>query len=78
MVLARAVVTFRDGGWAIEWRTYTASYVDSPVAGEARPWHCAGAVQEVPDGSWKTFRAMGSMSQGLPPKPVACDVKRRQ
>src|SRR5688500_2584485 len=27
--------TFLDGGWAIEWRTYTASYVDSP-GGEAK------------------------------------------
>jgi hypothetical protein len=31
--------TFLDGGWAVEWRTYTASYVDSP--GEAK--HARGA-----------------------------------
>jgi len=28
-------VTFMDDGWAVEWRTFTASYVDSP-GGEAK------------------------------------------
>lgn len=23
-------LTFLDGGWAVEWRTFTASYVESP------------------------------------------------
>jgi ketosteroid isomerase-like protein len=52
--------TFLDGGWAVEWRTYTASVVDSP-GGETK--HARGTVPAVfkrlPDGSWKGFRAMG-------------------
>jgi uncharacterized protein (TIGR02246 family) len=58
-------VTLLDGGWAVEWRTFTASYVESP----------GGAVKQVrgkvlmvlkklPDGSWKCFRAMGSTEPG--------------
>ena len=61
--------TFLDGGWAVEWRTYTASYVDSP-GGEAK--HARGTVlavfKKLPDGSWKIFRAMGSMEPGTPGK----------
>jgi uncharacterized protein (TIGR02246 family) len=61
--------TFLDGGWAVEWRTYTASYVDSP-GGEAK--HARGTVlavfKKLPDGSWKVFRAMGSMEPGTPAK----------
>ena len=57
--------TFLDGGWAVEWRTYTASYVDSP-GGEAK--HARGTVlgvfKKLRDGSWKIFRAMGSMEPG--------------
>jgi uncharacterized protein (TIGR02246 family) len=55
-------VTLLDGGWAVEWRTFTASYVESP----------GGAVKQVrgkvlmvlkklPDGSWKCFRGMGDV-----------------
>jgi ketosteroid isomerase-like protein len=62
--------TFLDGGWAVEWRTFTASYVDSP-GGEAK--HARGSVlavlKKLPDGSWKVFRAMGSMEPGTPAKP---------
>jgi ketosteroid isomerase-like protein len=62
-------LTFLDGGWAVEWRTYTASYVDSP-GGEAK--HVRGTVlvvlKKLPDGSWKGFRAMGSMEPGAPGK----------
>ena len=69
--------TFLDGGWAVEWRTYTASYVDSP-GGEAK--QVRGTVlavfKKLPDGSWKCFRALGSMEPGTPAKPVASDVKR--
>jgi hypothetical protein len=54
--------TFLDGGWAIEWRTFTASYLDSP-GGEAK--HARGTVlavfKKLPDGSWKLFRSMGSI-----------------
>ena len=56
--------TFLDGGWAVEWRTYTASFVDSP-GGE--PKKVRGTVllvlKKLPDGSWKAFRAMGDLSQ---------------
>jgi uncharacterized protein (TIGR02246 family) len=52
--------TFLDGGYAVDWRTFTASYVDSP-GGEAK--QIRGAVllvlKRLPDGSWKAFRAMG-------------------
>jgi ketosteroid isomerase-like protein len=61
--------TFLDGGWAVEWRTYTASYVDSP-GGETK--HARGTVlmvlKKLPDGSWKAFRAMGSLEPGTPGK----------
>jgi uncharacterized protein (TIGR02246 family) len=61
--------TFLDGGWAVEWRNYTASYIDSP-GGEAK--QVRGTVlmvlKKLPDGSWKVFRAMGSMEPGTPGK----------
>ena len=61
--------TFLDGGWAVEWRTYTASYVDSP-GGEAK--HARGTLlgvfKKLPDGSWKVFRALGSIEPGTPGK----------
>jgi ketosteroid isomerase-like protein len=57
--------TFLDGGWAVEWRTYTASYVDS-AGGETK--HARGTVlavfKRLPDGSWKSFRALGSIEPG--------------
>jgi ketosteroid isomerase-like protein len=56
--------TFLDGGWAVEWRTFTASYVDSP-GGE--PKQIRGTVlwvlKKLPDGSWKCFRLMGGTSE---------------
>ena len=58
-------LTLLDGGWAVEWRTFTASYVDSP-GGEAK--QIRGTVlivlKKLPDGSWKCFRAMGSTEPG--------------
>jgi hypothetical protein len=52
-------LTIRDG-WAVEWRSFTASYVASP-SGE--PTQVRGTVlavdKKLPDGSWKVFRAMG-------------------
>jgi ketosteroid isomerase-like protein len=60
-------LTFLDGGWAVEWRTYTGSYVDSP-GGEAK--QVRGTVlmvlKKLPDGTWKCFRAMGSV-EPVPP-----------
>ena len=57
-------LTFLDGGWAVEWRTYTASIVATP-GGE--PKQVRGTVllvlKKLPDGSWKCFRGMGDMSQ---------------
>ena len=54
--------TFLDGGYAVEWRTYTASYVDSP-GGEVK--HVRGTVllvmKKLPDGTWKAFRALGNV-----------------
>ena len=55
--------TFLDGGWAVEWRTFTASYVESP-GGEAKQIRgtVLGVLKKLPDGSWKCFRAMGGAS----------------
>jgi ketosteroid isomerase-like protein len=52
--------TFLDGGWAVEWRSFTASYVDSP-GGEAKHIRGTGLAvwKKLPDGSWKIFRWMG-------------------
>ena len=53
---------FLDGGWAVEWRTYTASFITSP-GGEAQ--HVKGVFlavyKKLPDGSWKAFRALGNV-----------------
>ena len=61
--------TFLDAGWAVEWRAYTASYVDAP--GSA-PKHVRGTVlvvwKKLADGSWKVFRGMGSVEPGTPGK----------
>ena len=53
-------LTFLDGGWAVEWRTYTASFVDS-TGGEAKQVRgtLLAVLKKLPDGSWKVFRAMG-------------------
>jgi ketosteroid isomerase-like protein len=51
--------TFLEGGWAVEWRSFTASYLDSP-AGEAKQVRGTVLVvwKKLPDGSWKVFRGM--------------------
>jgi len=56
--------TFLDGGSAVVWRSFTASYVDSP-GGEAKQIRgtVLGVLKKLPDGSWKVFRAMGHTSQ---------------
>ena len=55
-------LTFLDGGWAVEWRTFTASYVES-AGGEVK--RVRGKVlmvlKKLPDGSWKVFRGMGDV-----------------
>ena len=52
--------TFLDGGWAVEWRSFTASYIDSP-GGDAKQIRgtVLGVWKKLPDGTWKVFRAMG-------------------
>jgi ketosteroid isomerase-like protein len=53
-------MTFLDGGWEVEWRPFTVSFVTSP--GSA-PVHVRGMVlgvhKKLPDGSWKGFRGAG-------------------
>ena len=57
--------SFLEGGWAVTWRTFTASYVDSP-GGEAKQFRgtVLAVVKKLPDGSWKIFRAMGGTEPG--------------
>jgi len=53
-------VTFLDDGWAVEWRSFTGSYVDSPGGNVKEIRGTVVAVlKKLPDGSWKVFRAMG-------------------
>ena len=56
-----------DGGWAVDWRSFTASYVDSP-GGEAK--QVRGTVlmvlKKLPGGSWICFRGMGAMEPATP------------
>ncbi len=61
--------TFLDGGWAVEWRTFTASYTDSP-GGEVKQIRgtVLGVLKKLPDGSWKAFRALGGIEPGTPGK----------
>ena len=51
---------FLDGGWAVEWRPYTVSFITSPGGA---PVHLRGRVlivyKKMPDGSWKGFRLAG-------------------
>ena len=45
---------------AVEWRQFTASYVDSPD-GEAKQIRgtLLAVLKKLPDGSWRVFRALG-------------------
>jgi uncharacterized protein (TIGR02246 family) len=58
-------VTFLDDGWAVEWRSFTASYVDSP-GGETKQIRgtVLAVLKKLPDGSWKCFRGMGGTESG--------------
>jgi ketosteroid isomerase-like protein len=53
-------LTFLDGGWAVEWRQYTGSFITSPGG---TPIQARGTVlivyKKMPDGSWKCFRGAG-------------------
>jgi ketosteroid isomerase-like protein len=53
-------LTFLEDGWAVEWRSFTASIVESPGddAKEIRGTVLA-VLKKVPDGSWMVFRAIG-------------------
>lgn len=55
-------LTLLDGGWAVAWRSFTASVVDSPgsKAKEIRGT-VLGVFKKMPDGTWKAFRGMGTM-----------------
>lgn len=61
-------LTILDGGWAVEWRQFTASYVDSP-GGEAKQIRGTVLVvlKKLPDGSWKVFRGLGGTEPGTVP-----------
>jgi ketosteroid isomerase-like protein len=61
--------TFLDGGWAVEWRSFTASYVDSP-GGDAKQVRgtVLVVIKKLPDGRWKAFRALGAMEPAGAPK----------
>ena len=51
---------FLDGGWEVEWRPYTVSFITSP---DGAPVHIRGMVlgvhKKMPDGTWKGFRGAG-------------------
>lgn len=53
-------LAFLNDGWAVEWRSFTGSYVDSP---DGEPKHARGTVvlvwKKLADGNWKAFRALG-------------------
>jgi uncharacterized protein (TIGR02246 family) len=53
-------LSFLDYGWAVEWRTFTGSYVESPDS-EAKQIRATVlmVLKKLPDGSWKYFRRMG-------------------
>jgi ketosteroid isomerase-like protein len=53
-------LTFMADGWAVEWRAFTASIVESP-GGEAKEIRgtVLAVLTELPGGTWKVFRAIG-------------------
>jgi len=54
-------LTTMSDGWAVVWRYYTASYVES-AGGEVKQirGQVLGVQKRLPDGSWRGFRAIGS------------------
>lgn len=69
---------FLEGGWATEWRSFTASYVEAP-GGEAKQIRGAGLAvwKKLPDGSWKIFRWMGGIEPGTAGKAGDVSVNHR-
>jgi ketosteroid isomerase-like protein len=56
----RREMIFLDGGWEVEWRPYTASFVTSPGGAPARLRGIVlGVHKRMPDGSWRGFRGAG-------------------
>ena len=53
-------LTLLNDNWAVEWRSFTASIVETPgrEATQIRGTVLA-VLKKVPDGSWKVFRAIG-------------------
>jgi ketosteroid isomerase-like protein len=51
---------FLSGGWEVEWRSYTASYITSP-GGAPMPLRgmVLGVHKKLADGTWKGFRGAG-------------------
>jgi ketosteroid isomerase-like protein len=51
---------FLDGGWAVEWRPFTGSFITSPGGA---PVNARGMVlivyKKLPDSNWKCFRGAG-------------------
>ena len=51
---------FLNGGWEVEWRPYTLSFVTSPGNAPVNIRGMAlGVHKKMPDGSWKGFRGAG-------------------
>jgi hypothetical protein len=48
---------FLDGGWEVEWRSYTLAFITSPGG---KSVYLRGMVlgvhKKMPDGTWKGFR----------------------
>jgi uncharacterized protein (TIGR02246 family) len=58
-------LTFLDGGSAVAWRSFTASYVESPGAEVKQTRGTVLMVlKKLPDGTWKCFRGMGMGDKG--------------
>ena len=58
---------FLDGGYAVEWRTYTGTFVVAPGGEPAQVKGTVLAVyKKLADGSWKTYRALGSVEPVTP------------
>jgi len=51
-------------GWAVAWRYFTASYVES-AAGEVKQIrsNVLSVLEKLPDGRWKVFRGMGAPAE---------------
>jgi ketosteroid isomerase-like protein len=57
-------LTFLDGGWAVEWRQFTGSYIASPGGASTQVRGAVlGVYKKLPDGSWKCFRGRGALSE---------------